>query len=426
MIDNFNYNYANVPERCVLAGLVLPRQSKWEIIDHLNELKALARTVGAEVVETYIQERPAADPAYFIGKGKVEEIADFIEENEINLVIFDDELSPAQMRNIEKIFEVKVIDRSALILDIFADHARTNEAKVQVELAQLNYLLPRLTRQWEHLSRQVGGIGTKGPGETQLETDRRLIRNRISHLIQDLKRIARQNKTRRQQRKGFFRAALIGYTNAGKSTLMNALTSARVKTEDQLFATLDTTVRRLALNEHIQVLLSDTVGFIRKLPHHLIASFRTTLAEASEADLLIHVVDITHPNFEEHIRVVNDILDDMDLAERRRLLVFNKVDQLKENGLLGQIRASYPEALFISATRKIGLKSLMDKLVEMIESRYHTKKIKLNYMSGAAEHLIHPLARVLDKESDEQYLYLTLKYPKENEERISAIAEQFK
>ncbi len=414
------------PERCVLVGMVQRGQARWEVEDHLAELEALARTSGAEIVNTFIQERPAPDPTFFIGKGKIEEIAEFIFTHEIDLLIFDDELSPAQVRNIENLTKIKVIDRTALILDIFALHARTNLAKVQVELAQLNYYLPRLTRQWQHLSRQVGGIGTKGPGETQLETDRRLVRQRIAHLKEKLQKIAHQNEIQRQQRQQMFRVALIGYTNAGKSTLMNALTDADVLIEDQLFATLDTTVRRLSLSPTTTVLLSDTVGFIRKLPHHLVASFHTTLAEAREADLLIHVVDVNHPHFETHVQTVNQILENLQLNQKKRLLVFNKVDRLKNHNILDQLRLLHPEALFVSAVRHIGLQHLRQRLLQLVEEQYEVQKIRLNYQRGAAEHLIYPLAKIIEKHSDEHYLYLTIKYDKANKAKINQITAKYR
>ncbi len=413
-------------ERCILVGMIRRGQSRWEVEDHLAELQALAQTSGAEIVETFIQERPAPDPAYFVGKGKIDEIKDFILAQQIDLIIFDDELSPAQARNIEKITGIKVIDRTGLILDIFALHAHTNRAKVQVELAQLNYILPRLTRQWQHLSRQVGGIGTKGPGETQLETDRRLVRRRIANLKEKLERISHQNEVQRQQRKGLFRAALIGYTNAGKSTLMNALTDAEVPIEDKLFATLDTTVRRMQLSATTTVLLSDTVGFIRKLPHQLVASFQTTLSEAVEADLLIHVVDVTHPNYEDQLRVVDEILKDLDIDSKQRLLVFNKVDRLRNHNLLNQLKILYPEAFFISAARHIGLNHIKRKILDLAEAQYEVREIKLNYQSGAAEHLLYPIAIILDKSSDDQYLYLTIKYDKANKRKINQIAAKFR
>jgi GTPase len=419
-------NYFNLaPERCLLIGVVLPHQNKWDVIDHLDELKALAHTCGAEVIDSFIQERQAPDATYFIGRGKLEDVAQYIEMNAIDLVIFDDELSPAQVKNINAILKVKVIDRAALILDIFADHAKTSEAKVQVELAQLNYLLPRLTRQWQHLSRQFGGIGTKGPGETQLETDRRLVRSRIANLKEKLERIARQGQTQREQRKGIFHAALIGYTNAGKSTIMHALTDAEVLIENKLFATLDTTIRRLSLNGSSEILLSDTVGFIRKLPHHLVASFRTTLAEAMEADLLIHVVDISHPQYEEQINVVNSILDELNIFSKKTLLVFNKIDLLKKNGLLDQAMMRYPGALFISGRRHIGMATFKKRLLDILESNYETGHLRLNFNSAAALHLFHNLGTVLDETFDEQYLYLTVKYPLENKTKISELAKKY-
>jgi GTP-binding protein HflX len=426
MIDKKTNDFELKTERCILIGIVLPNQSKWEVIDHIDELKALAETSGAEIVDSFIQNRVKPDPAYFIGKGKLEELSLFIEMQEIDLVIFDDELSPAQNKNIENILKVKVIDRATLILDIFADHAKTNEAKVQVELAQLNYLLPRLTRQWQHLSRQIGGIGTKGPGETQLETDRRLVRTRISNLKRQLERISHQKKTQRQQRETMFRVALIGYTNAGKSTIMHALTNADVLIENKLFATLDTVVRRLELNSRTEILLSDTVGFIRKLPHHLIASFRTTLAEALEADLLLHIVDITHPAFKDHIEIVNEILEDMNLYKTNILLVFNKVDALKNRGLLEQLRYEYPNALYISGRRHIGINSLKKRLLEILENQYETEHFQLRHDSGIPVHQFHNLGIVLDERFDEEYLYLDVKYPIENKSKIIALLDKYK
>ena len=426
MIEKTVQDFESKIERCILLGIVLPGQSKWEVIDHIDELKALAETSGAEIVDSFIQNKTKPDAAYFVGKGKLEELALYVEMQEIDLVIFDDELSPAQVKNIENILKVKVIDRAALILDIFADHARTNEAKVQVELAQLNYLLPRLTRQWQHLSRQVGGIGTKGPGETQLETDRRLVRTRISNLKKQLEKISKQKKTQRQQRTAMFRAALIGYTNAGKSTIMNALTNADVLIENKLFATLDTTVRRMELNSRAEILLSDTVGFIRKLPHHLVASFRTTLAEALEADLLLHIVDITHPAYKDHIDVVNQILDDMELEKTNLLLVFNKVDALKNRGLLEQLRYEYPNALYVSGRRHIGINGLKKRLLELIENQYETEHFQLRHDTGIPLHQFHTLGKVLEERFDEKYLYLDIKYPIENKSKINALLDKYK
>ncbi len=426
MIESPDEYFKNKPERCILAAVILPSLSKWQVQDHLEELQDLAQTSGAEVISSFTQERGRPDSAYFMGKGKIEEIAEFIEENDISLVIFDDELTPAQTRNLERLLEIKVIDRAALILDIFAGHARTREAKVQVELAQLNYLLPRLTRQWQHLSRQVGGIGTKGPGETQLETDRRLVRTRIAKLKVKLKQISGQKRTQRRQRKNHFRAAIIGYTNAGKSTLLKSLTDADVLIEDQLFATLDTTVKRLQISSASQILISDTVGFIRKLPHHLVASFRTTLSETLEADLLIHLVDVSHPHFEEHIQIVNQLLEELDASDKNKVLVFNKIDLLKTPDILDQLKITYPNAVFISAIRHIGLTQLHSNLVNIVEARFETRELILDINRGASEHLIYPYAEVTEKRYDENHLYLTVKYDKEFAGRIAAVEEKYK
>ena len=419
-----NINSGHATESCVLVGLVQAGQDKWVINDHLKELGELAQTAGAEVSEVFIQERSAPDPAYFIGKGKVQEIALYIEMNEVDIVIFDDELSPAQTRNLEKMLEIKVIDRAALILDIFAAHARTSEARIQVELAQLNYLLPRLTGHWKHLSRQVGGIGTKGPGETQLETDRRLVRTRIAGLKRRLLKIEKQTKTQRQKRGDIFRAALIGYTNAGKSTLMNAVTKSDVLVEDKLFATLDTTIRKLTLGSENHILLSDTVGFIRKLPTHLVASFRSTLAEAIEADLLIHVVDATQENYRENIEVVSYILNDLGVEKKPQLLIFNKVDLIKTDAKLNELQHRYPDALFISAKRHIGISGLRKRIDEIISRQYEVSRVKFDYSKGEIENRIHKLAKVIERKFDENYIYFTIKYPLENRAKIQALWEE--
>jgi len=357
-------------ERCILVGLAHHNISDSFIMDNLDELAALAETAGARVVERFIQNRPAPDPAFYIGRGKVNQLQLFVDENDIQMIIFDDELSPAQIKNIENQIEVKVIDRTALILDIFAAHAKSREAKTQVELAQLNYLLPRLTGHWAHLSRQVGGIGTKGPGETQLETDRRLVRNRISKLKSELEKIDRQRAVQRKKANTFLRVAIVGYTNAGKSTLMNMLTKSNTYVENKLFATLDTTVRRLYLEDQKFVLLSDTVGFIRKLPHHLIASFQSTLAQTKEADIIIHLVDISHSLYEEHIKVVHDILKDLGLEETPLLLVFNKVDKITDTNLLTSAGMRYSDAIFVSARKSIRLESIRRRLSLLIQTQH--------------------------------------------------------
>ena len=328
----------------------------------------LAKTAGAFVVKKYIQKKYFLSPSTFIGKGKINEIKEFIVVNKINLVVFDDELSASQFRNIEKEFKCKVLDRSNLILDIFALRAKTSYAKVQVELAQYAYLLPRLTRMWTHLSKQQGGIGTKGPGEKEIETDRRIIRKKISVLKQKLQKIDNQRKVQRKSRKNLLKISLVGYTNSGKSTLMNLLTKSSLLAEDKLFATLDTTVRRLYFNNK-NMLISDTVGFIRKLPHQLIESFKSTLDDILDADILLHVVDLSNYNFEKHIDVVNKTLFDIGASKKKIILVFNKIDKknIMENLKLSEFKKTWMnkgenKSVFISAYKKINI----DKLKKII------------------------------------------------------------
>lgn len=313
-------------ERAVLVGLITERQDELKAMEYLAELAFLADTAGAEAVKTFIQRLDWPNPRTFVGKGKLEEIAKYVEENDIDLVIFDDDLTAKQTANIEKELKVKILDRTSLILDIFANRARTATARTQVELAQYQYLLPRLTRMWTHLERQRGGIGMRGPGETQIETDRRIILDRISRLKQELLDIDKQKTMQRKNRGKLTRVALVGYTNAGKSTLMNVLSKSEVFAENKLFATLDTTVRKVVI-DNLPFLLTDTVGFIRKLPTHLVNSFKSTLDEVREADLLLHVVDISHPGFEEQIQVVDKTLQEVCKGEQKPvIMVFNKVD----------------------------------------------------------------------------------------------------
>ncbi|MEY4571020.1 MAG: GTPase HflX, partial [Bacteroidota bacterium] len=314
-----------VEERCVLVGVISSDITEEIAIDYIHELEFLATTAGAITVTHFFQKLPYPNPKTYVGTGKLDEIKQFIQENEINLVIFDDELSPSQLRNIERELQCKILDRTILILDIFASRARTSHAKTQVELAQLQYMLPRLTRMWTHLERQKGGIGMRGPGETQIETDRRIIQTRIALLKEKLREIDKQMFVQRSNRGQLVRVALVGYTNVGKSTLMNLLSKSEVFAENKLFATLDTTVRKVVIN-NLPFLLTDTVGFIRKLPHQLIESFKSTLDEVREADLLVHVLDISHTNFEDHYRVVNETLLEIDKEEKPTILVFNKID----------------------------------------------------------------------------------------------------
>jgi len=322
----------NMKENTLIVGVALKGAIREEIDSSLEELKQLSITAGANVIEVVSQNLASINPSTYIGKGKIEELAKLIVDKEIQLVIFDDELSPAQVSKLEKKMECSVIDRTGLILDIFALHARSRESKIQVELAQLKYLLPRLRGQWTHLERQEGAIGTRGPGETQLETDRRAVRVKITKLDKDLDKISSQRSVQRAGRSNLKMASLIGYTNAGKSTLLNALTGADALVEDQLFATLDTTVRRVDLENKSEILLSDTVGFIRKLPHELVASFRSTFSEAIEADLLLHVIDASQQNFETQMEAVTSVLHEIKITNKPVIHVFNKIDIIESGG----------------------------------------------------------------------------------------------
>jgi GTPase len=310
------------------VGIITPNETEEQEKEYLEELEFLVETAGGETIRSFTQKMKHPERATFVGTGKLEEIRDYVKSEEIDMVVFDDELTPSQVRNIERELQVKVLDRSNLILDIFAGRAQTAQAKAQVELAQLQYLLPRLTRLWTHLERQKGGIGMRGPGESQIETDRRLILNKIDVLKEKLKLIDRQNETQRKNRNQQVRAALVGYTNVGKSTIMNMISKSEVFAENKLFATLDTTVRKVVI-ENLPFLLSDTVGFIRKLPHHLVECFKSTLDEVREADILIHVVDVSHPNFEDQIRTVNETLKELGAVDKQMITVFNKIDAYK-------------------------------------------------------------------------------------------------
>ncbi len=335
----------NEAEKVILVGVISQNQSVEEVTEYLEELAFLAETAGAVVTKVFTQKLEYPHPKTFVGKGKMEEIIQYINTNCVDAVIFDDELSPSQVRNIEELLNRKVVDRNNLILDIFASRAQTAHAKAQVELAQYQYLLPRLTNLWTHLSRQKGGVGMRGPGETEIETDRRIARDRIALLKDRLLKIEKQKSTQRGNRERMIRVAIVGYTNVGKSTIMNAISKSNILAENKLFATLDTTVRKVVIG-NLPFLLSDTVGFIRKLPHSLVESFKSTLDEVRESDLLIHVVDISHPNFEDHINVVNKTIAEIDKSEKPTLLVFNKIDAYKyilkdEDDLTPKLRENY-------------------------------------------------------------------------------------
>jgi GTP-binding protein HflX len=394
-------------EKAILVGLSLRQAgengvtAKAEVEDHLDELSRLVDTAGAEVVDRIIQGRNSIDPAFFIGRGKAEELAWLARERDVQLLVFDDDLSPVQVRNLEKLIERKIIDRSGIILDIFASRARTSEARTQVELAQLQYMLPRLTRQWTHLSKQYGGVGTKGPGETQIETDRRAIRTKISHLRTKLRRIGKERAEQRKGREQFPRAALVGYTNAGKSTLMNRLTGAEVFVEDRLFATLDSTVRLVNLPPPHRLLLSDTVGFIRKLPAHLVASFKSTLDELREADILLHVVDLSHPAHEEQMAVVSDTLAEIGVSGVPMLTIFNKIDRIKSRDVVKAVSQRFPDAVLISAARAINIRELELRLIGVLNEGFVEETITVGHDSPRAIARIHELGQILEKKYDE-------------------------
>jgi GTP-binding protein HflX len=388
-----------VEETCVLVGIITPEIKEETAHEYLDELEFLAETAGAITMNKFLQKLPMANPRTFVGTGKLEEIKVYVKERGIELVIFDDELSPSQLRNIERELECKILDRNILILDIFASRARTSHAKTQVELAQLQYMLPRLTRMWTHLERQKGGIGLRGPGESQIESDRRIIQTRIALMKEKLREIDKQMAVQRSNRGQLVRVALVGYTNVGKSTLMNLLSKSDVFAENKLFATLDTTVRKVVIH-NLPFLLTDTVGFIRKLPHQLVESFKSTLDEVREADLLVHVLDISHENFEDHFEVVNETLSELDKTEKPVILVFNKIDayhpiekeeddptpRTEENFTLEELKKSWmakmnnTQCVFISAQDKENIEELKEIIYEKVKEIFKVRYPYNNFL----------------------------------------------
>ncbi|MDX1444833.1 GTPase HflX [Lishizhenia sp.] len=386
-------------EKAVLVGVISQDQTEQEANEYLDELEFLAETAGAVTHQKFLQKLTVPNPKTFLGSGKIEEVKEYVNAHDIDMVIFDDDLSPSQLRNVERILEVKILDRSNLILDIFASRARTSHAKTQVELAQYQYLLPRLTRMWTHLERQKGGIGMRGPGETQIETDRRIINTKIALLKKKLEAIDKQKAVQRGNRGQLVRVALVGYTNVGKSTIMNMLSKSDVFAENKLFATLDTTVRKVVI-ENLPFLMSDTVGFIRKLPHQLVESFKSTLDEVRESDVLVHVLDISHPNFEDHFRVVNETLAEIDKEDKPVILVFNKIDaytytpqdeddlseKTRENYSLEELKKQWmakmndTKCVFISAQDKENVQELKDVLYEEVRSIFEKRYPYHNFL----------------------------------------------
>ena len=408
-------------ERAILVGVRVGQTPRETVQEHIDELEELLATAGGETIIKITQERQRLDVAYYVGKGKAHEILELIEPNEIDLIVFDDDLSTVQVRNLSNLFNKKVVDRSGLILDIFASRARTKEAKTQVELAQLKYMLPRLTRAWTHLSKQYGGIGTKGPGETQIETDRRIIRDRIAMLTDKLKEIESNRETQTKNRKEMVKVSLVGYTNAGKSTIFNLLTESDVFAEDKLFATLDSTTRVFQVDKTHTTLLSDTVGFIRKLPAHLVASFKSTLNEVRDADILLHIIDITHPFYEDHISVVNQTLKDLHFEDKVLIHVFNKVDVLEDRDRIEYVNRKYENTVIVSAKRGFQIEELKSMVTNIIEEKFGDEVIELDYSQSGLVSSIHNLAKVNDLKYEDDRIVVRYRADKVNSEKIKRL-----
>jgi len=411
-------------ERALLVGLERDGVDKWVLRESLEELAELAKSAGAEVTGVLTQHLDQPTAPYYIGKGKAEHAAELCKAEGVTSIIFDDELSPAQSRNLEQLTLCKVIDRTQLILDIFAQRARTREGRLQIELAQLQYLLPRLTRMWDHLSRQTGGIGTRGPGETQLEVDRRRVQERIARLDRELEEVRKHRSIQREGRRRYHWpvAAVVGYTNAGKSTLLNRLTGADVLAADKLFATLDPTTRNLTLPNHQKVLLTDTVGFIRKLPHTVIEAFKATLEEVHEADLLIHVVDISHPQFIEQMAAVDAVVAELDASEKQMFTVFNKIDRVANTSAIDMQLARVPHSVAISASTGEGIPELIEELqVQLGAWRLRgTYRIPLADTATVAE--IHRCGHVVDIQYEEDYAVVQAHVPPHIQQKLAAFA----
>jgi GTP-binding protein HflX len=413
-------------ERALLIGLEQDGVSKWDLRDSMEELRELASSAGAEVVDTITQKLPKPTAPFYIGKGKAEALKDSVQNQQVTSVIFNDELSPAQGRNLENLLSRKVLDRTQLILDIFAQRARSREGRLQIELAQLQYLLPRLTRMWSHLSRQSGGIGTRGPGETQLEVDRRRVQERIARLERELEAVRKHRSVQRQGRKRhqWPVAAVVGYTNAGKSTLLNLMTGADVLAVDKLFATLDPTTRSFTLPNNQRVLLTDTVGFLRKLPHTLIESFKATLEEVSEADLLIHVVDSSHPRVDEHMRAVDNVVNELGAFGKQTLIVFNKIDILQNRNLAETYCRRFPGSVAISARTGQGI----EQFVEVLQSALGAWRLRSRFRVPLSESNliaeIHRVGHVLDLQYDSDHAVITAHVPPHLEQKLSNFAKQ--
>ncbi|MBT7424357.1 MAG: GTPase HflX [Candidatus Marinimicrobia bacterium] len=407
-------------EKALLVGVIYGKLDQYKVEEHLIELELLAKTAGADVVGKITQKLSRINPSFFIGSGKAKQIIKQAEELGVSLIIFDDELSPAQIKNYSNLVKnIKVIDRSALILDIFSQHAKTKEAKTQVELAQLEYMLPRLTRAWTHLERQMGGIGARaGAGETQIEVDRRLLRNRISKLKKELEKIEKERETQSKNRSNEFKVALVGYTNAGKSTLMKTISGADVLIKDQLFATLDTTIRTVKLDNSHRILLSDTVGFVRKLPHHLVASFRSTLKEVVEAELILIMLDASSNEVNEHYNTILEVLKDLGVKRHSYLIILNKIDNENVDKKISYLKRIFPEAIFISALNKLMIDSLTEKIIEIMDENFKVVDLCFKYQESKKLALAQEGVDVIERIYNDDHVFLKIKGSRE---RISQI-----
>ena len=398
-------------EKAMLVGVIHGELNRDKVDQHLDELLLLTETAGGEVIDTVVQKINRINPSFFIGTGKANEIINRAKQQNISMIIFDDELSPSHVKNFNKLSEeIKIIDRSALILEIFKQHAQTKEAKTQVELAQLQYLLPRLTRAWTHLERQMGGIGTRaGAGETQIEVDRRLVRTRISKLKKELIKIDNERANQRKRRDNKFKVALVGYTNAGKSTLMNVLSGANVYTEDQLFATLDTTIRSVKLDRTHQILLSDTVGFIRKLPHHLIASFKSTLNEVILADLILLVLDASSNQILDEFETIKNVLKELGVARHPKLIVMNKIDQISQKNKINNLKNKFPKSIFISALNQLRIDQLSSKIIDVMDENLEELNLTFSYNEPKEIAIAQEGVSVLERNYNNDHVELKVK-----------------
>ena len=417
MIDNPEIKQK---EKAILIGVIHGELNLPTVEEHLEELELLAKTAGADVVGHVTQKLSRINPSFFLGTGKAEQIINQAKELGVSLIIFDDELSPAQIKNYSNLAkDIKVIDRSALILDIFNQHAQTKEAKTQVELARLEYMLPRLTRAWTHLERQMGGIGTRaGAGETQIEVDRRLIRTRISKLKKELKKIDRERETQSKRRGNQYKVALVGYTNAGKSTLMKAISGADVLIQDQLFATLDTTIRSVDLDNAHSILLSDTVGFVRKLPHHLVASFKSTLKEVVDADLILIVLDASSKQVTDHYKTIVDVLKDLGAERHTNLIVLNKVDNDAVQNQVAYLNRIFPEGIFVSALNQLRIDHLSKEIIQIMDEKFQVVDLQFSYLDSKAMAQAQEGVDVLERHYHDDYVHLKVKGSRQ---RISQI-----